>query len=601
MHKRLRKHVFQIAGMGLLAVAITLGVFQVRWITKAVEAEESRISREIRLNVEKVVGAVFDEMRALMSFALPTTSDIENENWDGVLASTGLWRESSNFPDLLKNVFILPTETDGNFYQLDIEQNDFVFFDPLIQFETYMEAIADSSMRNAIRQIEQDSQRTGTIIIPISSNPGEVSGWAAPPVEDTQAVLVFSMDTKVLFGDILTYYLEQYAGEYPYRIIRNGEIFQYSGLKDGDTRKPDLTVPLSPVYSASLTNLEQPVPKDRGKEAKPFENGPDTRNPIRSFWFLRTLGVLNPSELQMGNARDYEVPDRLEIFYPERSLKSAMTMRRAVDLSISIGSLLLLLVGYFILYALLNRTENLRTRERDFVASMSHELRTPISVINATSDNLVHGLVQEPDRVSHYGRLIQLQAQRLGSMVKNIFQYSGLETGDSAHIHISEFDMASLALEIKEFLSLAAEDAGAVIKLSIDAGVGRIKSDPDALRIVIENLLINALRHGVAVDSDASEKAEIRFVLKKRPPASFHIIIEDDGPGIDPSEVNKIFEPFVRGKTSASAQHAGGGLGLHLVKKIVAQLEGSVTLESPYENIVGESQHGTRFIVKLQV
>ena len=89
-----------------------------------------------------------------------------------------------------------------------------------------------------------------------------------------------------------------------------------------------------------------------------------------------------------------------------------------ISLTFSVGILIILIGSIFALYRLYRKTEELRIQEQEFVASISHELRTPITVIRATSDNLLAGVIKDPKRITRYGGIIKLQAERLSGMVQ---------------------------------------------------------------------------------------------------------------------------------------------------------------------------------------
>ncbi|MBN1686796.1 MAG: HAMP domain-containing histidine kinase, partial [Spirochaetales bacterium] len=322
-------------------------------------------------------------------------------------------------------------------------------------------------------------------------------------------------------------------------------------------------------------------------------------NPVSRFWFLRASGFPNidPQHFSPQEIRT-NIP-MLEIYHPDRSLESAMRRRMISSLLLSIGTLILLLSAYFVLYVLLARTEGLRNRERDFVTSMSHELRTPLSVISATSDNLVRGIVDDPGKVKKYGTIIQAQSHRLGKMVESILLYSGIQSRNDVSIRSEEIHLESFFGEIVQNLLPAAEDKGAGILFSKDTQIATVQSDPEALRIISENLIVNALRHGIA--DTGAKSAQVRVQLRTRPPRLLYIIVEDDGPGIAQQEMKRIFEPFVRGERSKAQQIPGSGLGLHIVRKVVDQLGGQVGVESPYQDMAGISKPGVRFTVRIPV
>jgi two-component system phosphate regulon sensor histidine kinase PhoR len=253
-----------------------------------------------------------------------------------------------------------------------------------------------------------------------------------------------------------------------------------------------------------------------------------------------------------------------------------------------------------VLGKLYKNTLNLRAVEQEFVSSMSHELRTPIAVLQSTAENLKSGLVSDPSKVSRYGEVMYKETKRLSRMVEGILLYSGLEQRKQQNSQFESIDLKSLVAEVNDALKEPALKAQAVISVQLNPAIGTVSGDPKAIRLILENLLMNAIYHGLPSERSPEKPAVIRLIMEPRVlNRGFSITVEDEGPGIPQGEAKKVFEPFVRGEASIRGQHPGSGLGLHLVKRITELLGGTVRLESPYLNTIGRSQQGCRFIVEL--
>ena len=401
--------------------------------------------------------------------------------------------------------------------------------------------------------------------------------------------------------------MQLHMPENPYRVALDNEVIFAHGLSGIGDRGPDLVVSLGPARSGD----ENPI-LFRGNEGPGAVPSP---NPALRFWSMRALGILDffntePIERSKSIGRDDPTEKilhsrmfRLEVFHPDKSLRSAIMSWQSANIGGSAGMLLLVVLAFVALYRLYVRTDRLRAREQDFVTSMSHELRTPISVIQASSDNLSQGVVSDPARIARYGSLINRQAGRLGRMVESILLYSGIENRNAEQLQSTDIDIKSLIEEICESLSDIATEVKVKIQTRTDRAPTEFQGDPLAIRLVIENLLMNALKHGLPSEVETAESrslmGEIRVEARVSAPAELVITVEDEGPGILPKEARRIFEPFIRGEISVREQHPGSGLGLHLVKRIVSLLSGSISVESPYETIYGEKKSGARFIVRL--
>ncbi|MGQ0744342.1 MAG: sensor histidine kinase [Acidimicrobiales bacterium] len=202
---------------------------------------------------------------------------------------------------------------------------------------------------------------------------------------------------------------------------------------------------------------------------------------------------------------------------------------------------------------------------RDLVANVSHELRTPITALQAGLENLVDG-VQVPDTEAL--AVLLVQAERLGALVSQFLELSRLESG-------------TVPLERERFaIGTLLEDAARDVRLHSDRAEVVVNVDPvgleihgDALRIhqVVANLLDNAVRH-----SPAGGRVE---VTARTSASGTTLEVCDEGPGIDPDDMARVFERFYRADTARSAV-GGAGLGLSIARWIVDLHGGRIRAES---------------------
>lgn len=212
----------------------------------------------------------------------------------------------------------------------------------------------------------------------------------------------------------------------------------------------------------------------------------------------------------------------------------------------------------------LQGTETLRT---DFIANVSHELKTPLAVMANLSTMLQQPGISDEDRIE-YAKAISHSSRRLAALITNILKLNKLEN-QQIFPQPQEFDLGE---QLCESL-LAFEDAWENKNLEIETDIQedvRIKSDPELLSLVWNNLISNAVKFtpeggtiGVALNAD--EKNVI-------------VSVKDTGCGIDPETGKHIFEKFYQGDTSHATQ--GNGLGLALVKRVVDILQGEISVQS---------------------
>ena len=212
----------------------------------------------------------------------------------------------------------------------------------------------------------------------------------------------------------------------------------------------------------------------------------------------------------------------------------------------------------------LQGTETLRT---DFIANVSHELKTPLAVMGNYATMLQRPDTSEEDRVE-YAKAISHSSRRLAALITNILKLNKLEN-QQIFPQPQEFDLGE---QICESL-LAFEDAWEKKNLKIETDIQddvRIKSDPELLSLVWNNLISNAVKF-------TPEGGTIGVILKAAE-KNVLVSVKDTGCGIDPETGKHIFEKFYQGDTSHATQ--GNGLGLALVKRVVDILQGEISVQS---------------------
>ena len=225
----------------------------------------------------------------------------------------------------------------------------------------------------------------------------------------------------------------------------------------------------------------------------------------------------------------------------------------------------------------LQGTETLRT---DFIANVSHELKTPLAVMGNYATMLQKPGISEADRIE-YAKSISHSSRRLAALITNILKLNKLEN-QQIFPKPQEFDLGE---QLCENL-LAFEDIWEKKNLEIETDIAedvRIKSDPELLSLVWNNLISNAVKFTPAGGTiGMSLTADERNVI---------VSVKDTGCGIDPETGKHIFEKFYQGDTSHATQ--GNGLGLALVKRVVDILHGEISVQST-------PGHGSTFTVKIR-
>ena len=225
----------------------------------------------------------------------------------------------------------------------------------------------------------------------------------------------------------------------------------------------------------------------------------------------------------------------------------------------------------------LSGTETLRT---DFIANVSHELKTPLAVMGNYATMLQRPGITE-DEKNEYAKAISEAARKLAQLITNILKLNKLEN-QQIFPQPKEFDLGEQLCECL----LGFEDAWEAKHLEIETDIQddvRIKSDPELLSLVWNNLISNAVKF-------TPDGGTIGLSIKTEGD-SVIVQVRDTGCGIKPETGMHIFEKFYQGDTSHATQ--GNGLGLALIKRVMDILNGEIGVQSVYGQ-------GSTFTVKLK-
>ena len=226
--------------------------------------------------------------------------------------------------------------------------------------------------------------------------------------------------------------------------------------------------------------------------------------------------------------------------------------------------------------------ERLRVR---FISNISHELRTPLTTIKT----YLYLLRETPDLLPQCLDILEREADWQARLVEDVLEISRLDSG-ALRMHFSPVGLNALAAEVVDAQRPLALAQGLVLEFR-SAEAGPVAwADPDALRMVLINLIRNSIQYTpsdgrVEVATGEAEREGHRWAT---------VTVADTGIGIPPDELPYIFDRFFRGERPRQMQIPGTGLGLSIVKEIVDRHGGRVTVES-------EAGKGTRFTVWLPV
>jgi two-component system phosphate regulon sensor histidine kinase PhoR len=216
----------------------------------------------------------------------------------------------------------------------------------------------------------------------------------------------------------------------------------------------------------------------------------------------------------------------------------------------------------------LKRLERVR---QDFVANVSHELRTPLTAIKGYVEALRDGGLQDPVQAEHFLQVIQRHSERMDKIVSDLLLLSEMESADhvlqSETVHLPELIRTAV-----ETLRPLAQGKNQTLRVEPLKGLPALRADSQKIHQVLTNLLHNAISY---TPEGGSITVEARSV-----PVGVELSVIDNGIGIPPDDLPRIFERFYRVDKGRSRELGGTGLGLSIVKHIVEAHGGEVRVES---------------------
>ncbi len=208
----------------------------------------------------------------------------------------------------------------------------------------------------------------------------------------------------------------------------------------------------------------------------------------------------------------------------------------------------------------------------EFVSVVSHQLRSPLSNLKWTIELLMSGRINKvTEKQLEYFKILKENSERMGELVSNLLTVSKIEQGRlplrKEKIFLKDF-IEKLIKEIEIF----AKSSNVEIELKAEKNLPQILADPSQLKLVIENLLDNAVRY-----IKKKGKAELKLRKKDK---YIYFEIKDNGVGIPQNDQKYIFQKFFRSGNIMKQQTEGSGLGLYITKSIIEKSGGKIGFES---------------------
>lgn len=233
----------------------------------------------------------------------------------------------------------------------------------------------------------------------------------------------------------------------------------------------------------------------------------------------------------------------------------------------------------------LGEEQRLAAMRRDFIANVSHELKTPIAAVGLLSE-AVREAASDPGLVAEFANSLIKESKRLAQLSNDIIQLSEAQSTLRPE-SLDKVDLRKIVASEVEAHETYAERRGVTLVTvdETDPKRGtRIRGRGSALASAVANVISNAIRH-----SPEGGTVKVRMTHRKR---NFVITVRDEGEGIEPEHLERIFERFYRVDDARSRQEGGTGLGLSITRNAIRAHGGDVTVRST-------PGKGARFTISL--
>ena len=212
--------------------------------------------------------------------------------------------------------------------------------------------------------------------------------------------------------------------------------------------------------------------------------------------------------------------------------------------------------------------------KRMMIAQLSHDIKTPITSIQVTVEGILDGVIKEEERL-HYLTTIGRQTERLNKLVEELDVLTlNAQPQDIADEEVEDVFLDQLLIESMSEFQLQIEQEERDVYIQVKPESAKIKSYYDKLSRILVNLLNNAFKY-----SEPGTRIEVLAQLTEE---ELTISVKDEGQGILPEDLEKIFNRLYRVETSRNMKTGGHGLGLAIARELAHQLGGEITAESQY-------------------
>jgi histidine kinase len=215
----------------------------------------------------------------------------------------------------------------------------------------------------------------------------------------------------------------------------------------------------------------------------------------------------------------------------------------------------------------------LEENRKQLISNISHDLKTPLTSIKGYVEGIREGIANDPEKLKKYIDVIHSKTLDMDRMIDDLFLFSKLDM-EQESFHLEEVSLEEFYRQTMNELHMEYESAGVRLTSEYEARSDAVAMmDPQKIKRVILNIISNSVKFMDKTDP------HIHVYFGKQT-EEWIIEVTDNGPGMEPSELERIFDRFYRGDAYRNQNVAGSGLGLAIAKQIVAHHGGKIHAKS---------------------
>ena len=265
-------------------------------------------------------------------------------------------------------------------------------------------------------------------------------------------------------------------------------------------------------------------------------------------------------------------------------LATAVARRHVLEMVMVGLSGLVVIAGSIVILVAAARERKLSNLKSDFVANVSHELKTPLSLVRMFGELLQSGRVDSDEKRRQYLQIIVSESERLAALIENVLDFAKVERGKAAYEFV-ESNIVDVVARAVEACRVRAEREDVELEFTCDVATISLEIDERSIEIAVINLVDNAVKYAAG-----GKRVKVQLNVEG---SHVEIRVTDWGPGIGADEKRRVFERFVRGRSTRNQRIRGSGIGLALVKHIAEAHGGSAWVEDA-------EGRGSCFIISLR-